>query len=113
MLTEPAYFHETSQPIKQVIIYIIRNYKIRSEFVHELVYEHINFGHLTETASPTQFRVGMLSQCDTHPILFCHFNLDGAGKGKMVTENLEKLLSLLHTYHTYLVHLEKTEGFFQ
>ena len=41
------------------------------------------------------------------------FNLDGAGKGKMVTENLEKLLSLLHTYHTYLVHLEKTDGFFQ
>ena len=113
MLTEPAYFHETSQPIKQVIIYIIRNYKIRTEFVHELVYEHINFGHLTETASPTQFRVGMLSQCDTHPILFCHFNLDVAGKGKMVTENLQKLLSLLRTYHTYLVHLEKTEGFFQ
>ena len=41
------------------------------------------------------------------------FNLDGAGKEKMVTENLEKLLSLLHTYHTYLVHLEKTKGFFQ
>ena len=39
------------------------------------------------------------------------FNLDGAGKGKMVTENLEKLLSLLHTSHTYLVQLEKTEGF--
>ena len=34
-------------------IYIIRNYKIRSEFVHEIVYEHINFGHLTEIASPT------------------------------------------------------------
>ena len=30
-------------------------------------------------------------------------NLDGAGKWKMVTENLEKLLNLLHTYHTYLV----------
>ena len=75
----------------------------------------VNFGHLTETASPTQFRVDMLSHCcDTLPILFCrHFNLDGAGKGKMVTENLEKLLSLLHTYHTYLVHLEKTEVFFQ
>ena len=41
------------------------------------------------------------------------FNLDGAGKEKMVTENLEKLLSLPHTSHTYMVHLEKTEGFFQ
>ena len=41
------------------------------------------------------------------------FNLDGAGKEEMVTENLEKLLSLLYTYHTYLVHLEKSEGFFQ
>ena len=39
------------------------------------------------------------------------FNLDGAGKGKMITENLEKWLSRLHTYHTYLVDLEKTEGF--
>ena len=49
---------------------------------------------------------------DALPILFCHFNLNGVGKGKMFTENLEKLVSLLHTYHTYLVHLEKTEGFF-
>ena len=73
----------------------------------------VNFDHLTETASSTQFKVDMLYHCDTLPILFCHFNLDGAGKRKMVTENLEKLLSLLHTYHTYLVHLEKTEGFFQ
>ena len=40
------------------------------------------------------------------------FNLDDAGKEKMVTENLEKVLSLLHTYHTYLAHLEKTEGVF-
>ena len=34
------------------------------------------------------------------PSPFCSaldFNLDGAGKGKMVTEYLEKLLSLLHT----------------
>ena len=55
----------------------------------------------------------MLSHCcDTLPILFCcHFNLDGAGNGKMLIENLEKLLSGLHTYHTYLVHLEETEGF--
>ena len=41
------------------------------------------------------------------------FDLDVAGKEKMVTENLEKLLSLLHTYHTYLAHLEKSEGSFQ
>ena len=41
------------------------------------------------------------------------FNLDEAGKGKMVTENLEKLLSMLHAYQTYLLHLEKTEWFFQ
>ena len=32
------------------------------------------------------------------------------GKGKMVTENLDKLPSQLHTY---LVHLNKREGFFQ
>ena len=38
------------------------------------------------------------------------FHLDGAGKGKMLTENLDKLLNLLHTY---LVHLEKTDGLFQ
>ena len=36
-------------------------------------------------------------------------NLDGAGKWKMVTENLEKLLNLLHTYHTYLV--QENRGF--
>ena len=29
------------------------------------------FGHLTETAWPTQFRVDVLSHCDTIPILFC------------------------------------------
>ena len=29
------------------------------------------FDHLTETASPTQFRVDVLSHCDTLPILFC------------------------------------------
>ena len=39
------------------------------------------------------------------------FNLDGAAKGEMVRENLEKLLILLHTY-TYLVHIwRKQSGF--
>ena len=69
----------------------------------------VNFGHLTETASPMCYLTVTLSP-------FCSaldFNLDGTGKGKMVTENLKKLLSLLHTSHTCLVHLEKTEGFSQ
>ena len=36
MLTEPAHFHETSQPSKQVIkFYITRNCELRTEYVYE------------------------------------------------------------------------------
>ena len=31
----------------------------------------VNFGNLTETASPSQFKVDVLSHCVTLPILFC------------------------------------------
>ena len=72
----------------------------------------VNFGHLTKTALPTQFRVGILSHCDTLPISFCHFKLDGAGKGKMVTENLEKLLRQLHTFHTSSGSFGENKGVF-
>ena len=72
----------------------------------------VNFGHLTKTALPTQFRVGILSHCDTLPISFCHFKLDGAGKGKTVTENLEKLLRLLHTFHTSSGSFGENKGVF-
>ena len=94
---------------KQNIINVIIDYYLINTYLPQVNFVVWSF----DSDSPTN---SIQSKCviplchSPHFVLPQIFAQNGAGKRKIVTENLEKLLSLLHIY---LLHLEKTKGFFQ